>query len=175
MRLALTLRLLQTPRHPVILCASLVDEISDLVGLARTCEVFNVGGLIVPNLCVCEEDETFATISATANKWMLMEQMRPENGELAAVMLAWKRHGFTIVAVEQTTSSVCLSSYAFPEKVVIVLGKEKEGIPADILQLVDVCIEIPHFGHIRSLGVEVSGSLLLWTCTQQRLARDSTQ
>ncbi|KAF1332933.1 Methyltransferase tarbp1, partial [Globisporangium splendens] len=162
-------------RQQVILCASLVDKIPNLAGLARTCEIFNASKLIVPNVRACEDDEMFATISVTANKWMPMEQVRPENGELAASLLAWKRQGYTIVAVEQTASSVCLSSYAFPERIVIVLGKEKEGIPVDILQLVDVCVEIPQFGLIRSLNVHVSGAILLWAYTQQRITGGLSQ
>ena len=30
-------------------------------------------------------------------------------------------------------------------------GKEKEGIPVELLQLVDCCIEIPQFGVVRKL------------------------
>lgn len=155
-------------RQPVILCASLVDKTPNLAGLARTCEIFNAQSLVVPNLHVCEDD-MFSTISVTANKWMPMAQVRPS--ELVQQLTLWKREGFTIVALEQTASSVCLSSYAFPEKLVIVLGREKEGVPVDVLQLVDVCVEIPQFGLIRSLNVHVSGAILLWEYTQQRMLR----
>lgn len=155
-------------RQQVILCASLVDKIPNLAGLARTCEIFNASKLVVPNMRACE-DEMFATISVTANKWMPMEEVRPENGDLVKALASWKQQGYTIVAVEQTSSSVCLSSYQFPEKIVIVLGKEKEGIPVDVLQMVDVCVEIPQFGLIRSLNVHVSGAILLWEYTQQQL------
>ncbi len=36
-------------------------------------------------------------------------------------------------------------------------------------QELDVCVEIPQFGIIRSLNVHVSASLLLWEYTRQRL------
>lgn len=157
-------------RQPVILCASLVDKIPNLAGLARTCEIFNAQTLVVPNLRVCDDD-AFAAISVTANKWMPIAQVRPDQGELVPALLEWKRQGYTVVALEQTSSSVCLSSYEFPEKIVIVLGKEKEGVPVDVLQVVDVCVEIPQFGLIRSLNVHVSGAILLWEYTQQRLLR----
>ncbi|KAF0770314.1 hypothetical protein AaE_002603, partial [Aphanomyces astaci] len=71
-----------------------------------------------------------------------------------------KQQGYTVVALEQTSSSACLSTFAFPERCVIVLGNEKEGIP---------------MGVIRSLNVHVSGAILLWNYTQQRLlARQGT-
>ncbi|TYZ67219.1 hypothetical protein PybrP1_005555 [[Pythium] brassicae (nom. inval.)] len=160
----------QSRRQPVILCASLVDKVPNLAGLARTCEVFNAQALVVPNRHVCD-DEAFAAISATASKWVPIEQVQPGQGELVRALLAWKRDGYTVVALEQTAASVCLSSFVFPDKLVIVLGKEKEGVPVDVLQVVDVCVEIPQFGLIRSLNVHVSGAILLWEYTQQRLLR----
>ncbi|KAG1695947.1 hypothetical protein DVH05_018934, partial [Phytophthora capsici] len=45
-----TLNARQRPRQPLIMCASLVDKIPNLAGLARTCEIFNAQKLIVPNL-----------------------------------------------------------------------------------------------------------------------------
>lgn len=155
-------------RQPVILCASLVDKTPNLAGLARTCEIFNTQSLVVPNLRVCE-DEMFSTISVTASKWMPIEQVRPD--DLVEQLKQWKHEGFTIVALEQTASSACLSSFEFPEKIVIVLGKEKEGVPVDVLQMVDFCVEIPQFGLIRSLNVHVSGAILLWEYTQQRMLK----
>lgn len=153
-------------RQPVIMCASLVDKVPNLAGLARTCEIFNAQSLIVPTERVLK-DETFATVSVTADKWMPIEEVRPELDELLAALRQWKRQGYTIVAVEQTASSQCLSAFKFPKKMVIVLGKEREGVPVEILQAVDVCVEIPQFGVIRSLNVHVSGALLLWEYTQQ--------
>lgn len=156
------------PRQPVIMCASLVDKVPNLAGLARTCEIFNAQSLIVPNSRVCN-DETFATVSVTADKWMPIEEVRPDTAELLAALRRWKSDGYTIVAVEQTASSECLSTVKLPRKMVIVLGKEREGVPVDILQAVDVCVEIPQFGVIRSLNVHVSGAILLWEYTQQQM------
>ncbi|KAG7376577.1 hypothetical protein PHYPSEUDO_013130 [Phytophthora pseudosyringae] len=164
-----TLNARQRPRQPIIVCASLVDKIPNLAGLARTCEIFNAQKLIVPNIRMAAQDATFATVSATAHKWMPMEEVRPQGDDLRRSLLRWKREGYTVVAVEQTASSVSLADYTLPRKMVLVLGREKEGIPVDVLQLVDVCVEIPQFGLVRSLNVHVSGALMLWEYTQQQL------
>ena len=47
-------------------------------------------------------------------------------------------------------------------KFVIVLGNEKEGIPVDIIQLLDVCVKIPQTGLIRSLNVYLTGTIMIW-------------
>jgi tRNA guanosine-2'-O-methyltransferase len=36
-----------------------------------------------------------------------------------------------------------LNEYKFPKKCVMLLGKEKEGIPQEYLSILDECIEIP--------------------------------
>lgn len=44
---------------------------------------------------------------------------------------------------------------------------EKEGIPAELLPYLDVCVEIPQMGVIRSLNVHVTGALFVWQYFQQ--------
>jgi tRNA G18 (ribose-2'-O)-methylase SpoU len=78
-----------------------------------------------------------------------------------------KDEGYVLCGLEQTTNSKKLGDYEFPEKCVLLLGQEKQGIPADLLQLLDHTIEIPQYGFIRSLNVHVSGSLLLYEYTKQ--------
>lgn len=46
---------------------------------------------------------------------------------------------------------------------------EKEGIPVQLINQLDVCVEIPQQGVIRSLNVHVSGALLIWEYRRQQL------
>jgi tRNA G18 (ribose-2'-O)-methylase SpoU len=72
--------------------------------------------------------------------------------------------------VEQATNSMMLQSYQFPQRCVLLLGNEQSGVPAAILPLLDVCVEIPMLGVTRSLNAHVSGAMVLWQYTQQQLA-----
>jgi tRNA G18 (ribose-2'-O)-methylase SpoU len=71
--------------------------------------------------------------------------------------------------VEQATTSVSLQSYSFPQHCVLVLGNEQSGMPAAVLPVLDVCVEIPMLGVTRSLNAHVSGAMVLWQYTQQHL------
>jgi tRNA G18 (ribose-2'-O)-methylase SpoU len=51
----------------------------------------------------------------------------------------------------------------------LVLGREKEGIPVNLIQVLDACMEIPQLGVIRSLNV--SGAIAVWEYTRQQRAR----
>ena len=48
-----------------------------------------------------------------------------------------KHDGWTLVGLEQTVSSHDLRDVNFPDKIVLVLGNEKEGVPASIIQVTD--------------------------------------
>lgn len=71
--------------------------------------------------------------------------------------------------VEQATNSIPLQSYKFPQRCVLVLGNEQNGMPANVLPLLDVCLEIPMLGVTRSLNAHVSGALCVWQYTQQQI------
>lgn len=65
-----------------------------------------------------------------------------------------------------------MAGFQFPNRpTILLLGKEKEGIPVEFLQAVDQCIEIPQLGIIRSLNVHVTGALAIWEFTRQRLEK----
>lgn len=53
----------------------------------------------------------------------------------------------------------------------LLISNEREGIPANLIQQLDVCVEIPQQGIIRSLNVHVSGALLIWEYTRQQLLK----
>mmetsp|Transcript_23901 Transcript_23901/g.41888 ORF Transcript_23901/g.41888 Transcript_23901/m.41888 type:complete len:632 (+) Transcript_23901:1054-2949(+) len=155
-------------KQNLIVCASLIDKVPNLAGLARTCEIFSAQTLIMPNLLVRKQDD-FKAISASANDWIEMEECKEED------LLSWlyqkRSEGFAIVGLEQTASSKCLTKMEFTDKTVLLLGKEKEGIPIEFLSAVDQCIEIPQLGITRSLNVHVSGAISIWEYTKQMMQK----
>jgi tRNA G18 (ribose-2'-O)-methylase SpoU len=54
---------------------------------------------------------------------------------------------------------------------VLVLGLEKEGIPVNLIQVFDACMEIAQLGVIRFLSVHYSGAIAVWEYTRQQRAQ----
>ncbi|XBH97013.1 hypothetical protein VPH35_087309 [Triticum aestivum] len=159
-------------RQDLIVVASLVERIPNLAGLTRTCEIFRAGGLAVGDMGVVQ-DKQFRLISVTAEKWVPMVEVPVES--VRAFLQRKRAEGYTVVGLEQTANSVALDEFVFPAKTVVVLGREKEGIPVDIIQeAVDVCVEIPQLGVVRSLNVHVSAAIAIWDYTRQQRARSSS-
>ncbi|KAF7728535.1 Tar (HIV-1) RNA binding protein 1 [Apophysomyces ossiformis] len=151
-------------RNDIIVIASLVDRLPNLAGLCRTCEIFNASQLAVYSLKV-KDDPAFTNISVSSEKWIpMIEVPEPEVGNF---MQAKKEEGYVLCGLEQTTNSATLGEYEFPEKCVLLLGKERQGIPAQLLQMLDQTIEIPQYGITRSLNVHVSGAICIYEYTKQ--------
>ena len=104
-----------------------------------------------------------------AEKWLPLKEV-PEDA-LCHFLADKKKEGYTLVGIEQCSGSVPLQTYTFPKKTVILLGREKEGIPAEFLSALDVFLEIPQLGVIRSLNVHTSGALAIFEYTKQQLQR----
>ncbi|KAG9154332.1 hypothetical protein Leryth_000767 [Lithospermum erythrorhizon] len=156
---------LKGSRQEFIFVASLIDRIPNLAGLVRTCEVFRAAGLAIADKSILK-DKQFQLISVTADKWVPIVEVPV--GSLKVFLEQKKIEGFSILGLEQTANSISLDQYVFPRKTVLVLGREKEGIPVEIIHMLDACVEIPQLGVVRSLNVHVSGAIALWEYTRQQ-------
>ncbi|XP_039995691.1 probable methyltransferase TARBP1 isoform X2 [Xiphias gladius] len=150
----------------LLVVASLIDKPTNLGGLCRTCEIFGASALVLDSLRHIS-DKHFQSLSVSSELWLPLLEVKPV--ELTDFLQIKKSEGYCIVGVEQTANSQSLQDYQFPEKTLLLLGNEREGIPANLLQMLDVCVEIPQQGVIRSLNVHVSAALLIWEYTRQHL------
>ncbi|XP_050172508.1 probable methyltransferase TARBP1 isoform X2 [Myiozetetes cayanensis] len=156
----------------LIVVASLIDKPTNLGGLCRTSEIFGASALVVGSLHYIQ-DKQFQHLSVSAEQWLPLVEVKP--CQLVDYLQQKKTEGYTIIGVEQTAKSYDLTEYCFPEKSLLLLGNEHEGIPANLIHHLDVCVEIPQQGIIRSLNVHVSGALLIWEYTRQQVIKQKQQ
>ena len=173
-----------TNRRPpgLVVIASLVDKIPNLAGLARTCEVLGaevrlfylilVRAIRLTTSCfICSQalvmadrDRTvshkdFTAVSVTAEQWLPIRDVSIAG--LVPYLLRLRREGYTLVGLEQTRGAVDVNAFEFPRRTALVLGREREGIDADVLSVLDTCVVIVQKGLIRSLNVHVSASVAI--------------
>lgn len=76
---------------------------------------------------------------------------------------AQREAGLRVVAVELADGAVPLPRVEpAREPTVVLLGHEHLGVPDEVLESVDLCVEIPMVGQGASLNVAVAGSLVLY-------------
>lgn len=75
-----------------------------------------------------------------------------------------KDDGYTVVSVEQTEHSVCLSEFRREEgrKYALVFGNEVDGVQQEVVDASEFALEIPQSGTKHSLNVSVSVGVVLW-------------
>ncbi|KAF2863224.1 hypothetical protein K470DRAFT_298217 [Piedraia hortae CBS 480.64] len=150
------------PRRSVILIASFISSPSNLGGLSRAGEIFGISELHVQNQNITTSSD-FRSVAVSSHLHLPIHQLSAAN---VAGFLAEKRdEGWRVVGIEQTDRSHILGregEYIIPEKVVLVLGSEKGGIPAHVLGECEDLIEIPQVGVTRSLNVQTAASIVLY-------------
>ena len=75
-----------------------------------------------------------------------------------------QENGYLIASLEQVENSTSLHELQLSNdiKIAIIVGNEVMGVDQQLIDLSDVCIEIPQFGTKHSMNVSVSLGITLW-------------
>jgi tRNA G18 (ribose-2'-O)-methylase SpoU len=75
-----------------------------------------------------------------------------------------KQQGYSILVVEQTSTSLPLSEYELGKhgKYCLVFGNEVDGVSEEVLPLSDASVEIPQLGTKHSLNISVCLGIVCW-------------
>ncbi|KAK6888212.1 tRNA (guanosine(18)-2'-O)-methyltransferase [Candida tropicalis] len=158
-------RIAEVERSELIVVSSLVDKPPNLGGICRLCDVLGAGLLTLHDIEV-KKHPHFKTVAVTADHWMPMIEVKMEN--IRDYLLDKKREGYTLIGLEQTDKSVELNNdLKFPKKSLILIGKEREGIPGDLLAELDFCVEIKQVGIVRSMNIQTATAIIVHAYSSQ--------
>ena len=73
-----------------------------------------------------------------------------------------KAEGFVVVGIEQDERAVDYKTYTPPQKTLLLVGSEVEGLSAELREMCDVLCEIPMHGDKESLNVSVAFGVALF-------------
>lgn len=84
--------------------------------------------------------------------------------DISQVLSQLRSDGFRLAAVEQASGSVALPAFQPPDKLALLVGREVEGVEAEVLAMVDEILEIPMFGRKESFNVVQAAAMALYHC-----------
>lgn len=144
----------------LIVCASLVEKVTNRAALCRTCEVFGVARLVLPQP---DDSWEFRKVAASAQQWQSIDYCP------AADLSTWlsQQTAYTRVALTVSGPAQLLSSYSFSAKTILILGRELTGIPREIEALCDAAVTIPQYGQVESLNVQTAGAIAIYEYNRQ--------
>ncbi len=88
--------------------------------------------------------------------------IKKTDAEMGEYLTSLKALGVSVVAVEQTSTSISLYEFAVPEQVAYILGNEIDGVSKQLLDASDTHVMIPMEGKKESLNVSVAGGIVLF-------------
>ena len=148
-------------------CAVILHDIRSVhnVGsIFRTADAAGIGKIYLTGYTPAPVDRfgrarnDFTKVSLGAERSVAWEK-REDPGTLIEEL---KNGGYCVIAVEQSPRAIDYKKIVLPQKVVIMLGNETEGVPADLLKSADFIAEIPMRGKKESLNVSVSAGIALF-------------
>ena len=146
-------------KDPIVVLLDNVRSLHNVGSVFRTCDAMAVEKLYLGGITAKPPHREIqkTAIGATESvKWEYVEITE-------AVVLKYKNLGYKIIAVEQTVNSKDLTKYKWnDEKTMIIFGNEVDGVQQNIIDMADLCIEIPQWGTKHSLNISVSAGIILW-------------
>ncbi len=137
----------------------ILDEINDphnLGAIIRSCDAFDVDGLIIKSHNQVPVNMTVVKVSTGATKFVKISMVN----NLVNAIKELKDNGFWVYASDGK-ATLDYSKQNYDGKVALVMGSEGDGISPLVLRNSDFIIKIPMMGHVNSLNVSVATAILL--------------
>lgn len=159
-------------RLKIIVIAHDIRSTHNVGALFRTCEALGVNKLIISGYTPYPKQKNDVRLPHIAQK--LTNQIN-KTALGSQKYLAWqkiddiykfiktkKSQGFSILALEQHHKGQALPQFSPPNKLVLILGREVQGVEKSILEVTDECLEIPMLGKKESLNVIQAAAIALY-------------
>ncbi len=107
----------------------------------------------------CPPDRRIEKVSLGAESFIPWEY----NKNTASCLQTLKDEGYTLLALEQTSTAQNLLEYTHQiDKLALIVGNEVEGVSPEVLKLCNYHLEIPQRGRKGSLNVSVATGIAMY-------------
>ena len=154
-----------TPKIPLVVILDNVRSLHNVGAIFRTSDAFLIEKIY---LCGITSTPPHAEIHKTALGAEFSVDWSYEE-ETTTLVEQLKADNYTIMALEQVHGSISMENIQLDSnrKYALILGNEVKGVQQCVVDLCDLCIEIPQYGTKHSLNVSVSGGIAIYQCATQ--------
>ena len=141
---------------PIVVILDGINDTHNLGAILRSCDVFNVTGVIIPKHNQVPLNATVAKSSAGAINFVPVAQVSSLNQTIQKL----KDNGFWVVSTDGS-AKVDYNQLTYDFPVALVIGSEGKGVSSLIIKNSDYVVKIPQYGHVNSLNASVAAGILL--------------
>lgn len=152
-------------KTPIVIVLDNIRSQSNIGSVFRTADAF-----LVELICLCgitaqpphREIQKTALGATESVKWKYYSSTIDAVDDL-------RKQGYIIIAIEQAEGSVELQDVTVEKgkKYALIFGHEINGVGQEIVDMCDLCVEIPQFGTKHSFNIAVSAGIVLWDVCQK--------
>lgn len=132
--------------------------------IMRSCAHFGVRGVLAENMTLLESGAAVRTAEGGAEYVQGIT-----SDDFTGALQQFRQAGYHIV-VTSSHKGTSLFKAELPEKMVLLLGQERDGVSVAAQSLADMCIVISGTGQVESLNVSVAAGVLLGEWWRQGIA-----
>ncbi|MFY3771816.1 putative tRNA/rRNA methyltransferase YfiF [Providencia manganoxydans] len=154
------------PAKDCVLALEDVGNPHNLGGIMRSCAHFGIQGVILQDAGMLESGAAIRTAEGGA------EHIKAIDADgLSATLNHFRQAGYTIVTTSSHKGSQDIAKAQLPEKMVLVLGQERDGLSDSVWDEGDMSLYIGGTGKVESLNVSVATGIMLAQWWQQNKAK----
>jgi len=133
-----------------------IEDPHNLGAILRSCDVFDVSGVVIPKHNSASLNATVAKTSAGAINYVPVAAVTNLNNAIQTL----KDNGYWVVSTDGS-AKINYGDIKYDFNVVLVIGSEGRGVSQLVLKNSDYIVKIPQFGHVNSLNASVACGVLL--------------
>ena len=147
-------------KTPLVVVLDHIRSLNNVGSVFRTADAFRMESVYLCGITATPPDAEIHKTALGAEEtveWRYFKETTEAVNDL-------KQQGYVICALEQAENSISLESFSpdKDKKYAIVVGHEVKGVQQEVVDMCDMCIEIPQFGTKHSLNVSVAAGIVLW-------------
>uniref|UniRef100_UPI0039A46237 RNA methyltransferase n=1 Tax=Ornithobacterium rhinotracheale TaxID=28251 RepID=UPI0039A46237 len=148
------------PKIPLVVVLDNIRSMHNVGAVFRTGDAFVIEKLILCGITATPPNKEIrkTAIGATESVAWAYEK------DTDTAVQRLKDQGYKIVCVEQVENSTDFTHFIPQkgEKYALILGNEVSGVQQSVVDLCDICLEIPQSGTKHSLNVSVCAGIVMW-------------
>ena len=150
----------KTSKTPIIVVLDNIRSLNNVGSVFRTCDAFLIEKIYLCGITATPPNKEIHKTALGATESVTWEHF--EN--TVDVVKKLKSENVKVLSIEQAENSTKLNTF-LPEKnqkYAIVMGNEVKGVQQEVINVSDLCVEIPQLGTKHSLNISVTTGVVLW-------------
>ncbi|MFS1537842.1 MAG: tRNA/rRNA methyltransferase [Candidatus Phlomobacter fragariae] len=154
--------LAQSTKIDCVLAVEYIGNPHNLGAIMRSCAHFGVKSIILHDIAAMESGAAVRTAAGGAE---YIQGIQSDN--FSATLNKFRHAGYTIVTMSSYKGNIDIAKAELPEKIVLLLEQESNGLTDGICQKGDISLCIGGTGQFKSLNVSVAAGIILAKWWQQ--------